>query len=269
LEEVNSMKALQRCLTIAAAFALSLPLVVSAQGVAPFFERAPSVLVDTYEGIDAPVFTEYFEMLAEKYEGSEAWPWSVFTRSSTTATRVTPLPAGLESMLEVLASRQAGFQDFDESQTELWNSAWGTRHMSVYGAAPAMSVVPDGFTVEDMHALPYTRVIVYELEWDQAPAFRAALRERSALDRAAGLGNAFVLTAWNGGIGTVGQTVVLRVSAESRAADAGPNGEARRVARQGYRAEWNRLTGIMNAAARNMEIFNETYRPELSLTPGG
>jgi hypothetical protein len=241
------MKTLQRCALVA--LGLTLPSVVSAQEVAPFFQQAPAVLVDTYEGVDAPVFNDYFEMLTQRYEGSDGWPWSIFTRSATKAIRVTALPAGLESMLEVLAARQASFQDFEESQVELWNSAWETRHVSVYNAAPGLSVVPDGFTGEDMQALPFTRVIVYELEWDQVPAFRAALRERSALDRAAGLGNAFVLTVWNGGIGTVGQTVVLRVSAESRTADADANFQARRAARQDYQAEWSRLTGIMNDAA--------------------
>jgi hypothetical protein len=261
------MKTLQRCALVA--LGLTLPSVVSAQEVAPFFQQAPAVLVDTYEGVDAPVFNDYFEMLTQRYEGSDGWPWSIFTRSATKAIRVTALPAGLESMLEVLAARQASFQDFEESQVELWNSAWETRHVSVYNAAPGLSVVPDGFTGEDMQALPFTRVIVYELEWDQVPAFRAALRERSALDRAAGLGNAFVLTVWNGGIGTVGQTVVLRVSAESQMADVGPNAEARRAAREDYRAEWNRLSGIMRDAARNIEVFTERLRPELSFTPGG
>jgi len=254
--------------TALVAVALSFPAVTRAQEVAPFFEQVPSVLVDTYADVNAPVFTEYFEMLVDRDVDSEGTGWSIYTRSPTDAIRVTVLPEGLDSMLGVLNARGTGFQDFDDGQVELWLTAWGTRQVSVYNSSPAMSAVPEGFSVEDIRELPFTRVIVYELEWDQAPAFRAALRERSALDRGSEIGDNFVMTAWNGGIGTAAQTVVLRISAESRAADAGPNQQGRRAARADYREEWNRLSGVMNASARTVTVHNETFRPSLSFTPG-
>jgi hypothetical protein len=250
------------------AVALSLPAVAIAQDVAPFFEQVPAVLVDTYEGVNGPLFNEYFEMLVNRDQDEGEVGWSIYSRSATTALRVTALPEGLESMLEILGQRQTGFQDFNEDQVALWSSAWGSRAVSVWNAAPGLSVVPEGFTGADMAELPFTRVIIYEVAWDQAPAFRAALRERSALDREAGLGNNFVLTVWNGGIGTRAQTIALRISAASRAADAGPNGVARRAAREGFQAERARLSGLMNAAATSVVGHEERFRQNLSFTPG-
>ena len=138
----------------------------------------------------------------------------------------------------------------------------------MYDAAPALSVVPDDFTVSDIRALPYNRVSIYNLKWDQAPAFREALAARSALDREAGLGSAFILIAWTGNVGTEAQTVMLRVSAESRTVDSGANAEARQVARAAYREEWNRLTAIMNASAWRIERHDQMRRAGLSFVPG-
>ena len=250
------------------AVALSIPTVAIAQDVAPFFEQIPAVLVDTYEGVNSPLFDEYFEMLVNRDEADGEVGWSIYSESATKKLRATALPEGLESMLGILGLRQTGFSDFNEDQVALWSSAWGSRAVSVWNAAPGMSVVPEGFTSADMGELPFTRVILYEVAWDQAPAFRAALRERSALDREAGLGGNFVMTAWNGGIGTRAQTVQVRVSAVSRSADAGPNQMARRAGREGYQAEWGRLSGIMNAASTSVVVHTETFRPELSFTPG-
>ena len=254
--------------SVLVALALSLPNVADTQEVAPFFEQVPAVLVDTYEGVNAPVFNAYFEMLVDRYQNSGGVGWTILTESPTKAFRVTVLPEGLESMIEILAARGTSFQGFDEDQVALWNSSWGSRQVAVWNAAPALSVVPGGFTREDLGGLPFTRSMLYELEWDQAPVFQEALRERSALDREAGLGNNFVLTVWNGGIGTKAQTVLLRISAESRAADSGPNAEARRAARQDYRQEWGRLSRIMSASAKSVGIHMGVFRPELSFSPG-
>ena len=179
--------------------ALSLPAASWAQDVAPLFEAAPAVLYETYRGVDGPVFNEYFEMLVDKYAGSNGFGWGIYRENTTVAYRITALAEGLESMLEVQQARNTSFQEFTEDQLDLWNRAWGTRHVAVYNAAPGLSVVPDGFSVADIQALPYNRVTIYHLKWNEAPAFRQALRERSALDREAGIEN-FVLTVWNGGI---------------------------------------------------------------------
>jgi len=246
---------------------LLLPATTSAQDVAPIFENAPAVLYETYRAVNSPVFTEYFEMLVDRYAGSDGYGWGVYSENATVHYRITGLPEGLTSMVEVQQARGVSFQDFNEAQVALWNSAWGSRHVSVYNAAPALSVVPD-FTVSDIQALPYNRVRIYNLKWDQAPAFREALAARSALDREAGLGNAFILTVWNGGVGTEAQTVMLRVSAESRTVDSGANFEARQVARAAYREEWSRLTALMSASAWRIESHDQRRRAELSFVPG-
>jgi hypothetical protein len=257
-----------RMRSVLVAATLLLPVTTAAQDVAPIFESAPAVLYETYRAVNSPVFTEYFEMLVDRYAGSDGYGWGVYSENATVHYRITALPEGLTSMVAVQQARGVSFQDFSESEVALWNSAWGSRHVSVYNAAPGLSVVPDGFTVSDIQALPYNRVSIYNLKWDQAPAFREALAARSALDREAGLGDAFVLTAWNGGVGTEAQTVMLRVSAESRTVDAGSNFDARRAARAAYGEEWGRLNAIINASAWRIERHDQFRRAELSFVPG-
>jgi len=253
--------------TLVALVGLSIPIGARAQEVAPIFEQAPMVVYETYQGVDQPVFGEYFESLVDKYGGTDAHGWGLYRENSTVWYRITPLPNRMESFLEVQQARNAGAQGFTDAQRELWNTAWGTRHVALYNAAPAMSVVPDGFSVADIQALPYNRVTVYHLKWDQAGMFRQALRDRSALDREANIEN-FVLTAWNGGIGTEAPVVMVRVSAESQAADIGPNRDARRAARQAYQDEFGRLSRIMSGAARHIERHDQGRIADLSHSPG-
>lgn len=259
------MKTLMKGALVAAA--LSVPATSWAQDVAPLFEAAPAVLYETYRGVDGPVFNEYFEMLVDRYAGSDGFGWGIYRENATVAYRITALPEGLQSMVDVQQARGTSFQEFTDDQVDLWNRAWGTRHVAVYNAAPGLSVVPDGFSVADIQALPYNRVTIYHLEWNQAPAFRQALSERAALDREAGIDN-FVFTVWNGGIGTEAQTVMVRVSAESRAADAGANTAARREARQSYIEEFRRLGAIMNASAWHVERHDQGRVARLSFVPG-
>lgn len=250
----------------AAFVVLSWPLHLRAQQ-APIFEQAPAVAYETYNGVNGDVFVEYFESLVDKYHGTDVAGWGIYRENPTVWYRVTPLPDRMQSLIAVSQARNAGAQEFTDHQRALWNSAWGTRHVALYNAAPNMSVVPTDFSVSDITQLPYNRVIVYHLKWDQAAAFRTALRARSALDREAGIEN-FVLTAWNGGLGTEAPTIMLRISAESQEADLGANREARRMARESYRDEWNRLTGIMNAAAVHIERHDQRRIAELSHVPG-
>lgn len=241
------------------------PIAATAQDVAPLFQQAPTVLYETYRGVSAPEFNEYFEGLVAKYEGTDQHPWGIYTENATVAYRITALPEGLTTLMEVTQARNAGAQEFTDEERALWNSSWDTRQAVIYNAAPAMSVVPEDFDIDDIRELPFNRVSIYHIKWDQAAAFRQALRERSALDRENGV-QGFIMTAWNGGLGTPAQTVMIRVSAESQAADVGPNAEARRASRAAYRAEWGRLSGIMNAASWSIERHDQTRRAALSHT---
>jgi hypothetical protein len=230
---------------------------------APFFEQVPAVLYETYRGVSNPTFDNYFNMLVDKYATSGGAGWAIYRENAKTAYRITVLPEGMESLLPIQQARVASFQEFDEGQMALWNGAWESRHVAVFNAAPAMSVVPEGFTVDDIRRLPYNRTTLYYLKWDQAAEFRQALRRRYELDREAGIEN-FVLTAWNGGIGTEAQVVMIRVSAESRTADAGPNFEARRAARASYSDEWRELNRVMGDAVRRIERHDQVRVNRLS-----
>lgn len=258
------MKRVPRAASIAAV--LAIPMATAAQEVAPIFEQAPSVLYETYRGTTS-VFNEYFTMLVDKYSGSDGYGWAIYREGPKVAYRITVLPEGLESMLPIQQARTVSFQEFTEDQVDLWNTSWATRHVAVYNAAPQLSVVPEGFTVDDIRALPYHRTMVYHLKWDKAAEFRQALARRAELDRAANIEN-FVFTVWTGSIGTEAQTVMIRVSAESQQADVGPNREARFAARAAYREEFGELVGIMNDAAWHFERHDQTRIDELSFTPG-
>lgn len=253
--------------TFVAAALFTCPIEGTAQEVAPLFQQAPMVQYETYRGVDQPVFREYFGTLVDKYKGTDAHGWGLYRENATVWYRITPLPDRMESLVEVQQARNAGAQAFTDHERDLWNRAWGTRHLALYTGAPALSVVPEGFSVADIQALPYNRVMIYHLKWDQAATFRQALRDRSALDREANIEN-FVLTAWNGGLGTEAQTVMIRVSAESVAADIGPNREARRQAREPFMDEWLRLTRIMDGATAHMERHDQTRIGDLSHSPG-
>ena len=237
------------------------------EDVAPIFQSAPWIQWETYRGVDAPAFGEFFEMLQENYSASYEAGWSIYGENPTVAYRATALPDGWESVESVGQERMAVFQQFNSEQIDLFNRAWSSRHTALYRAAPEQSVVPENFTVADIQALPYHRVSIYRLKRTEASAFGEALAARAALDRDAGIEN-FVLTTWWGGLGTARPTVMLRVAAESREADVGPNFEARRAAREPYMDEFRALTGVMNASAWHIERHDQFRSSELSFVPG-
>jgi hypothetical protein len=154
------------------------------------------------------------------------------------------------------------FQAFTGEQRALWDAAWDTRHVALYAAMPALSYVPEAFTVADIRQLPYHRVAIHHLKWDQAPAWREALARRHELDRAAGIDN-MVLTAWGGGIGTEAQTVMIRIAAESQEAYQAQQAERQRI-REPYMDEIRELMLQMNAATRHVERHDQTRAYNLS-----
>lgn len=241
---------------------LALPASAAAQEVAPIFEEVPAVMYETYGSVNQPAFDEYFEMLVAKYTESGGHGWAIYRENAKVAHRITVLEDGLETVPGLQAARVASFQEFDEEQMELWNSAWGTRQSVIYNAAPNLSHVPEGFTVDDIRRLPYNRTRIHYLKWDRAGEFRQALAQRAQLDREHGIDN-LVLTAWNGGFGTLGQSVMIRVSAESIEADRAALAERMEI-RQGYWDEWVRLTRIMNDASWHVESHDQWRVNELS-----
>ncbi|HSG07121.1 MAG TPA: hypothetical protein VLA36_02105 [Longimicrobiales bacterium] len=254
------MKTLPRA-ALAAAL-LCIPVPGNAQEVAPFFQQVPAVMYETYTGVNRPAFDQYFESLVAKYERTGGTPWAIYNENAKVAYRITVLPEGLASVQPIQEGRVASFQEFTEEQMKLYNSAWATRHVAVYTAAPAMSYVPDGLTLDDVRDMPYNRTQIYHLKWDKAGAFRAALARRAELDREGGIDN-LVLTAWNGGIGTETQVVMIRVSAESLDADRAGLAERMRI-REAYWDEWVAQNDIMNDATVSIERHDQTRVNRLS-----
>ena len=233
---------------------ISAPGITQEEEVAPIFQEVRGLMYETYKGVNRPIFNEYFEMLVEKYEGTDA-RWAIFNENLSVAHRITALPEGWDSVVAVTEERQASFQEFTYAQRALWDVAWDTRQVQLYGAMPALSYVPEGFTVEDIQQLPYHRVEIHHLKWDQAPAWREALARRHEIDREAGVDN-MVLTTWNGGLGTEGMTVMIRIAAESPEADQAQLAERQQL-REPYMDEIMELMAQMNAATRHVERHDQ------------
>jgi hypothetical protein len=195
---------------------ISAPGITQEEEVAPIFQEIPYMMYETYEGVNRPVFNEYFEMLVERYEGTDA-RWAIFNENMSVAHRLTGLPEGWDSVVAVTEDRQASFQEFTYAQRALWDVAWETRQVQLYSAIPALSYVPEGFTTEDMRQLPWRRVEIHHVEWDQAPAWRAAVARMNEINREYGIDN-MVATVWSGGLGTTAMSFMIRYADESQEA---------------------------------------------------
>jgi hypothetical protein len=198
------MRSFTGALLIAAILAAPTP----AQEVAPIFEQVPAVMYETFRNIDQPAFDEYFRMLVAKHTESGGHGWAIYRENAKVAHRITVLENGLESVPGIQAARVASFQEFNEEQMALWNSAWGTRQAVIYNSAPNLSYVPGGF-------------------------------------------------------GTLGQSVMIRVAAESLDADRAALAERMEI-RQGYLDEFMRLTRIMDDASWHIESHDQTRVDGLS-----
>jgi hypothetical protein len=241
---------------------LVVPTPGHAQEVAPYFEDVPAVMFETYGGVNQPAFNEYFEMLVAKYNRTGGIGWTLTNQNPKTAHRVTALPEGLASMLTIQQARAASAQEFTDADRELFNHAWGTRHLAVYTAVPELSYVPAGFSTDDIGDMPYVRTIVYHLKWDQQGAFRDALARRGELDREAGIDN-LVLVAWNGGVGTETPVMMLTIFAADQAADLAALA-VRNEIRDGYREAWAEQNRIMMDATLSMERADQNINSALS-----
>ncbi len=233
---------------------ISAPGITQEEEVAPIFQEVRGLMYETYKGVNRPIFNEYFEMLVEKYEGTDA-RWAIFNENLSVSHRLTALSEGWDSVIAITEDRQASFQEFTYAQRALWDVAWDTRQVQLYGAMPALSYVPEGFTVENIRQLPYHRVEIHHLKWDQAPAWREALARRHEIDREAGVDN-MVLTTWGGGLGTERMTVMIRIAAESPETDQAQLAERQQL-REPYMDEIMELMAQMHAATRHVERHDQ------------
>ena len=248
---------MQRIMRTLVAMVVVLPSVLVAQ-----FDA--TIIHEKYLGVDGPVFAEYFDMLNQKYQGTDATGWGIYYESPTVAYRLTAVPAesGMEGVVEVLNERVEGFQEFTEAQRQLWATAWSSRRQSVYVALPELSYLPDDVSIETLQANPYSRVQTYHVKPTEIESFESALARRGELDRGVGIDN-LILRVYRGGMGTPAPVYMLRFHAESQEADALGRAD-RQVARQGIMEEWRETNTAMREAARHVEVFVNYRRNELS-----
>ena len=251
---------MQRIMRMLVAMVVVLPSVLIAQ--ASQFDA--TIIHEKYLGVDGPVFAEYFDMLNQKYQGTDATGWGIYYESPTVAYRLTAVPAesGMEGVVEVLNERVAGFQEFTEPQKQLWATAWSSRRQSVYFALPELSYLPDDVSIETLQANPYSRVQIYHVKPTEIEKFQDALARRGELDRSVGIDN-LILRVYRGGMGAPTPVYMLRFHAESPKADALGRAD-RQTARQGIMEEWRETNTAMREAARHVEVFVNYRRNELS-----
>jgi hypothetical protein len=241
---------------------ISAPAITQEEQAEPTFPSISGLMYETFKGIDRPLFNEYFALLVEKFEGNPDAGWSIWNENMSVAYRITGLPEGLHSVAAITERRQTGFQEFTEEERALWDKAWQTRQVQLYNAIPALSYVPEGFTMEDMRQLPWRRVEIHHVEWDQAPAWRAAVARMNEINREYGIDN-MVVTVWGGGLGTTAMSFMVRSADESQEAYRA-NRMERNGIREAHREEIRDLFMQMNAATRHIERHDQTVAPNLS-----
>jgi hypothetical protein len=113
-----------------------------------------------------------------------------------------------------------------------------------------------------MRQLPWRRVEIHHVEWDQAPAWRAAVARMNEINREYGIDN-MVATVWSGGLGTTAMSFMIRYADESQEAYRA-NRMERNGIREAHREEIRDLFMQMNAATRHIERHDQTVAPNLS-----
>jgi len=251
---------MQRIMRMLVVMVVALPSALVAQQAV----GGANIIHEQYLGVDRAVFAEYFGMLNQKYEGTDATGWGIYFEGPKVAYRLTAVPAesGMEGVVEVLNERVAGFQGFTEAQRQLWSTAWSSRRQSVYLALPELSYLPDDMSIETILANPYSRVMIYHVKPSEMQNFQDALARRGELDRSVGIDN-LILRVYRGGMGTPAPVYMLRFHAESQEADALGRAE-RQAARQGIMEEWRETNRVMSAAAHHVESFVNYRNNELS-----
>ena len=62
------------------------------------------LIFERYDGVSMPHFQEYFQLLKEKYEGTDAAGWGVYVASPREAYRLSAVPeGGMQGVLDVRA----------------------------------------------------------------------------------------------------------------------------------------------------------------------
>lgn len=222
------------------------------------------LIFEQYDGVSSAEFREYFELLRERYEGSDM-SWGIYQADPRVAFRVTAVnEGGMQGVLDVLEERVRGFDSFTERLGALWGTAWQQRRQMIFSNAPDLSVVPDDFGYSYVEDNPYTRVIMALVKPGEIQNFETARLRLMEIDAQLGNDQGKIMRVYRGGLGSPAPVYLIFLHARDLA-DFAAREERQAAARATMAAEWQEAWDIMINATREFEIFETQRANALSL----
>lgn len=217
------------------------------------------LIFEQYDGVSSAEFQEYFELLKERYDGSDM-SWGIYqAENPRVAFRVTAVPeGGMQGVLDVLDARVRGFDAFTGRLNELWGTAWQQRRQMIFSNAPDLSVVPDDFGYSHVESNPYARIYMVVVNPGDIQTFENAHKRIVELDAQLGNNEGRILRVYRGGLGSPAPAYLLFFHGTDLA-DFAAREERQNAARATIAAEWQEAWDALVKAARDVVIF-ETYR---------
>ena len=222
------------------------------------------LIFERYDGVSMPHFQEYFQLLKEKYEGTDATGWGVYVASPREAYRLSAVPeGGMQGVLDVRRERNQGFIEFTDRERELWGMSWAQRRQMVFSNAPDLSMVPDDFGYDHVYNNPYTQVVIALVKPSEIETFENAVLRLQELDNQVGNDQEAMFRAYRGDFGTPAPAYLFINHAQSMADMASKFGRME-MARMPIMNEWQEAWNSMTGATRRIEVFTNQRVNELS-----
>ena len=219
-------------------------------------EPTNMVVMDKYTGTDLAVFSTYFTMLQDRYEGrtGPASGWGIYYESPTVMYRLAAVPeGGMEGVLELQQDRVTSANAFSESDRNLWETAWEGRETSIWAELGGLNYMPNNFEMNyrTVSGNPYHSIRVYYVKQGEQLNFERAIERMNELNRSVGI-NDLGLRVFRGGWGTMAPVYMFRSSSEDME-DAAKKFAAHNAARESILPEWQENNRHMTAMSRSVD----------------
>jgi hypothetical protein len=222
------------------------------------------LIFERYDGVSMPHFQEYFQLLKQRYEGSDATGWGIYVASPRVAYRLSAVPeGGMQGVLDVRQERIQGFDDFTEREGELWGTAWAQRRQMAFSNAADLSMLPEDFGYDHVQDNPYTQVVIALVKPSEIQTFESAVMRLQELDKQVGNDQGAMFRAYRGDFGTPAPAYLFINHAESME-DMASKVDRWNMARMPIMSEWQEAWTAMTGATRDIEVFTNQRVNELS-----